>query len=140
MNDATPLPPPDHIPFLRLLGLQQLPSEPGHSQLLLPELKPEFCNLLPAAHGGVVMTLLDVAMARAAVSMPGATSAAVVTVEMSSRFLVPGRGPLTASGRVVRGGKSLVTCEAQVRQADGVQVAAAMGTFKYWRGPLGGVE
>jgi len=137
---STALPPPDRIPFLRLLGLVQQDSPPGESRLLLPELKHELCNLLPAAHGGVVMTLLDVAMARAAVSVPDATSTAVVTVEMSSRFLVPGRGPLTATGRVVRGGKSLVTCEAQVWQSDGVQVAAAMGTFKYWRGPLGGVE
>ena len=45
----------------------------------------DLTNLLPAAHGGVVMTLLDVAMARAATSQPDAPSTTVVTVEMSVR-------------------------------------------------------
>lgn len=128
------------IPFLGLLGLQQEPSEPGWSRLLLPELRPEFCNLLPAAHGGIVMTLLDVAMARAATSQPGAAASTVVTVEMSSRFVRPGRGPLSAEGRVLHAGGSLCSCEAVVRDVAGRLVASAQGTFKYWRGPLGGIE
>lgn len=129
-----------HIPFLKLLGLQQAEAAPGTSRLLLPELREELCNLLPAAHGGVLMTLLDVAMARAATSHPQATSSSVVTVEMSSRFIKPGRGPLTAEGRVLHTGGSLCTTEAHVRNAGGELVASAMGTFKYWRAPLGGVE
>lgn len=132
--------PEDHIPFLRFLGVRELPAPPGQARMQLPELKPEHCNLLPAAHGGVVMTLLDVAMARAALAAPTASAAAVVTVEMSSRFLQPGRGPLTATGRVLHGGRSLCTCQADVAQADGTVVATAMGTFKYWKGTTGGVE
>ena len=132
--------PIDHIPFLRLLGLQQQASPPGQSALRLPQLKPEHCNLLPAAHGGVIMTLLDVAMARAATSAPGAASRSVVTVEMSTRFITPGRGPLVASGRVLHAGGSLCSCEAQVHLDDGTLVASAQGTFKYWKGPMGGVE
>lgn len=128
------------IPFLKLLGLEKEAAPPGESRLLLPELKPEHCNLLPAAHGGVVMTLLDVAMARAAISVPDAPGTTVVTVEMSSRFLHPARGVLRASGRVLHAGRSLCTCEAQVLMADGRVAATAQGTFKYWRGPMGGVE
>ena len=131
--------PIDHIPFLKLIGLQQREAPPGES-LLAIELRDDLCNLLPAAHGGVLMTLLDVAMARAATSNPGAAASTVVTVEMSSRFLRPGRGPLTAEGRVIHGGGSLCSCEAHVRNAAGEPVASAMGTFKYWRGPVGGVE
>lgn len=132
--------PIDHIPFLKLLGLEQMPSEPGFSRLRLPALKPEFCNLLPAAHGGVVMTLLDVAMARAATSHPQSSSSSVVTVEMSTRFIKPGRGVLTAEGRVLHTGGSLCTTEAHVHNDAGERVASAMGTFKYWRAPQGGVE
>jgi uncharacterized protein (TIGR00369 family) len=94
-------------------------------------------NMIRAA---VVMTLLDVAMARAAISVPDAPTTTVVTVEMSSRFLKPGRGPLLATGRVINAGRSICTCEAHVHMPDGTHVAAAMGTFKYWRGPVGGVE
>lgn len=131
--------PIDHIPFLKLLGLQQHPSAPGESLLALA-LREELCNLLPAAHGGVVMTLLDVAMARAATSHPQAGSSSVVTVEMSTRFIKPGRGPLTASGKVLHAGGSLCSTEAQVRNAQGELVASAQGTFKYWRAPAGGLE
>ena len=141
MNPPTPTQTPiDRIPFLRLLGMQQHPSPPGQSEISLPELKPEHCNRLPAAHGGVIMTLLDVAMARAATSATGATSSSVVTVEMSTRFVRPARGPLTARGRIVNAGGSLATCQADLFQDDGTLVATAMGTFKYWRGPLGGIE
>jgi uncharacterized protein (TIGR00369 family) len=137
MSSPTPI---DRIPFLRLLGMQQDPTPPGQSLVRLPELKPDHCNLLPAAHGGVIMTLLDVAMARAATSAPGAASRSVVTVEMSTRFVTPGRGPLQARGRVLHAGGSLCSCEAQVQMDDGTLVAAAQGTFKYWKGPMGGVE
>jgi uncharacterized protein (TIGR00369 family) len=84
--------------------------------------------------------LLDVAMARAATSFPTASSSSVVTVEMSTRFVRPGRGPLSASGRVLHAGGSLCSCEAHVHDAAGELVASAMGTFKYWRAPLGGLE
>jgi len=138
MSAQTPI---DHIPFLKLIGLRQEPAAPGESRLSLPDLREDLCNLIPAAHGGVVMTLLDVAMARAATSLPGASSTAVVTVEMSSRFIRPGRGPLTAEGRVLNGGGSLCSCEAVVRNAAGELVASAQGTFKYWRRvPKGDVE
>lgn len=137
MSAQTPI---DHIPFLRLLGMQQEASPPGRAVLRLPELKPEFCNLLPAAHGGVIMTLLDVAMARAATTAPDAANRSVVTVEMSSRFIRPGRGPLLATGQVLHGGGSLCTCQAEVLHEDGSLVASAQGTFKYWNRRLGGVE
>jgi len=132
--------PIDHVPFLRLLGLQQLPADAGCSRFLLPEPKAEFFNLLQAVHGGVLMTLLDVAMARAATSRVEAPTATVVTVQMSSSFVKPGRGPLTAEGRVLAAGGSLCSCEAQVLDADGALVAHATGTFKYWRGAAGGID
>jgi uncharacterized protein (TIGR00369 family) len=138
--ERAPQVPVDRIPFLRLLGLTQEESSPGESHLLLPELRDELCNMLPAAHGGVLMTLLDVAMARAATSLADAGARTVVTVEMSTRFLRPGRGPLRAHGRVLGSGKSLCTCEAHVRDAQGELVASAMGTFKYWRAAVGGID
>ncbi|MCA0244230.1 MAG: PaaI family thioesterase [Proteobacteria bacterium] len=137
---TAPLEPIQHIPFLRLLGVHQHEVPPGHSHLVLPELKPEHMNSLAAAHGGVVMTLLDVAMARAARTAPGRDGGPVVTVEMSSRFLRPGSGPLTARGHVLHAGRSLCSCQAELRDAEGRLVASAAGTFKYWKGATGGVD
>ena len=121
------------------LGLQQVEAPPGESRLVLPDVREELHNRLAAAHGGVLMTLLDVAMARAAISHPQAPSATVVTVEMSTRFLKPGTGALSVHGRVLSGGRSLCACEAHVHDAAGARVASAMGTFKYWRGS-GGID
>ena len=54
-----------HIPFLHLLGAQLLRFEQGESEIAL-DIRDELHNSWQVAHGGVVMTLLDVAMARAA--------------------------------------------------------------------------
>ena len=140
MTEPTASTPIDQIPFLRLLGLVQDEAAPGCSQLRLPELRPDLCNLLRAAHGGVLMTLLDVAMARAATSHPDAPTRAVVTVEMSTRFVRPGRGPLRAEGMVLHMAASLCTTEAHVYDASGARVASAMGTFKFWRAPRDGLD
>lgn len=124
------------VPFLRLIGARQDPNiEDGIVRVHLEDLRDDLCNQLPAAHGGVLMTLLDVAMARAAVLAPGAPSTTAVTVEMSSRFIRPGRGRIMAEGRVIHQGRSLCACEATIYNQDREVLATAQGTFKYWMAP-----
>ena len=94
------------------------------------------------AHGGVTMTLLDVAMAHAARS-PGEDGepehSGVVTVEMKTSFMRPGLGRLVATGRRQHRTVSLAFCEASVVDAAGQLVAHATGTFKFLKGlPAGG--
>ena len=121
------------VPFLRLIGAYQDPNfEDGIVRVHLKDLREDLCNQLPAAHGGILMTLLDVAMSRAAVLAPGAPASTAVTVEMSSRFIRPGRGPLLAEGRVINQGRSLCTCEANIYDQERNILATAQGTFKYW--------
>jgi len=98
-------------------------------------MREELLNQLPAAHGGVLMTLLDSVMSRAAAALPDAPSSTAVTVEMSSRFHRPGRGPLQAEGWVVHASRSLCSCAAQLLDGQGALVATATGTFKYWLAP-----
>ncbi|MBS0303568.1 MAG: PaaI family thioesterase, partial [Proteobacteria bacterium] len=107
----------------------------GKVWVRLPELRPELLNQLPAAHGGVVMALLDSVMSRACALQPGAPSQAAVTVEMSSRFHRPARGALLAEGWVVHASRSLCSCAAELRDEQGQVVATASGTFKYWLAP-----
>lgn len=126
--------PPDRNAFMRLIGAAQVPAPPGKVHMRLPHMREELLNQLPAAHGGVVMTLLDSVMARAAAELPTAPSRTAVTVEMSSRFHRPARGALLAEGWVVHASRSLCSCAAQLLDADGRLVATASGTFKYWLG------
>ena len=133
MSGAPPL--VDRSAFMRLIGAAQVPAPPGKVQVRLPHLREELLNQLPAAHGGVVMALLDSVMSRAAGELPEAPSQTAVTVEMSSRFHRPGRGALLAEGWVVHATRSLCSCSGQLLDEDGRLVATAHGTFKYWLAP-----
>ena len=133
MSGAPPL--VDRSAFMRLIGAAQVPAPPGKVQVRLPHLREELLNQLPAAHGGVVMALLDSVMSRAAGELPEAPSQTAVTVEMSSRFHRPGRGALLAEGWVVHATRSLCSCAAQLLDEEGRLVATASGTFKYWLAP-----
>jgi uncharacterized protein (TIGR00369 family) len=116
------------IPFVDLLGFQLDLFEGGNSQIsFLP--KPEHFNSFKVAHGGVVMTLLDVCMATAARSVE--KDMGVVTIEMKASFMRPCRGQLTGKGRLMHRTLTMAFTEATVYNSDGSACAHATGTFKY---------
>ena len=115
------------VPFLAWLDVRGVEWRPGEARIELA-LRPELHNSLSAAHGGVVCTVLDVAMAAAARSDD--PSVRVVTVDMSVQFLRPGVGTLRAVGRTVTVTRSLAFCEAEIRDSGGQLVAKGSGVFK----------
>lgn len=124
------------VPFVDHLGVKLAEWGNGGSLLLL-ELKPEHRNSQGVAHGGVVMTLLDVAMARAARSTArddGDGEQKVLTVEMKSTFMQAGSGDrLVARGRTVHRSATMCFAESEVHDEHGRLLARASGTFKYVR-------
>ena len=123
------------IPFVEELGFELLRFDGGEAEIGL-EPHAEHMNSLNVLHGGVVMTLLDVAMAHAARSpREGAAHDArgVVTVEMKTSFMRPGVGSMRAHGRLLTQTKTLAFCEASLFGGGGELVAHATGTFKYLR-------
>jgi uncharacterized protein (TIGR00369 family) len=122
-----------HIPFVEMLGFELISFEAGHAEIALT-LRDELTNSRDMAHGGVSMTLLDVAMAHAARSpnQPGQPeSHGVVTIEMKTTFMRPGVGRLRAHGRLVHRTTSLAFCDGTIVNESGSVVAQATGTFKY---------
>ena len=119
------------IPFVKDLGIEFISAENGHAVLAL-DLAARHLNSWSVAHGGVLMTLLDVAMAVAGRSLDP-TAGGGVTVEMKTNFLQPANAGtrLTASAHAYHRSSSLAFCDGEVRDADGRLVAKAMGTFKY---------
>jgi uncharacterized protein (TIGR00369 family) len=115
------------IPFASMCGVEALGFENGKTRLRLA-LKPEHGNNLGIAHGGVICTLLDIAMgtaARCTIGMP------VMTLDMQTSFIGPGRGVLIGEGRVLRAGRSILFCEAEVTAEDtGELIAKGSGVFK----------
>ena len=130
-----------HIPFVEMVGFELIGCDAGASELAIT-LREELCNSWSVAHGGVTMTLLDVAMAHAARSpnQPGhPTSPSVVTVEMKTSFMRPGLGRIVAKGRLLQRTASMAFCEASVFDESGQLIAHATGTFKYLKWlPAGG--
>jgi uncharacterized protein (TIGR00369 family) len=116
------------IPFVELLGFELRRFENGDSELAFSP-RPEHMNSFAVVHGGVLMTLLDVAMATAARSVT--PEHGVVTIEMKTSFMRPGSGPLTAKGHLLHRTRSMAFVEAQVLDAQQQLCAHASGTFKY---------
>jgi uncharacterized protein (TIGR00369 family) len=132
---------PRQIPFVKTLGFELLKFEGGEAEIAA-EVRDELCNSWMVAHGGLTMTLLDVAMAHAArAPQPGAepTGQGVVTIEMKTSFMRPGLGRMVAKAKLVHGTASLAFCEGSVFDEKGALLAQATGTFKYLNGlPAGG--
>ncbi|MCX2861013.1 PaaI family thioesterase [Paucibacter sp. PLA-PC-4] len=124
---------PVHIPFVEQLGLELHSMGEGEAELRV-DLKEAHLNSWEVAHGGVIMTLLDVAMAHAARSIhrdqPG-FGPGVVTIEMKTSFMRPGEGELRALGKLLHRSTTMAFCEGSVLGEDGKLCAHATGTFKY---------
>lgn len=126
---------PLHIPFVEALGFELHHFEGGHAELRV-DLDQAHLNSWEVAHGGVLMTMLDVAMAHAARSIhadqpdfgPG-----VVTIEMKTSFMRPAEGRLRANAKLLHRSTTMAFCEASVLDDDNHLCAHATGTFKYLR-------
>ncbi len=116
------------IPFLELIGARAEHWEKGRAVVSI-DVRPELTNSWKFAHGGVLLTLLDVAMGAAA-RTTDAKGHGIVTVNITVNFLRSCSGLLRAEGRVLRGGRSLVFCEGDVKDASGEAVAIGIGTFR----------
>ena len=120
------------IPFAGLLGIEAIEQSPGRVQTRLT-IRPELTNSWGAAHGGVIMSLLDLTLGMAARSLDQRANGAV-TVELKANFIGTAQGRISAEGRALQSGKSLIFSEGEVRNEAGIVVANAMGTFKLYRG------
>ena len=120
------------IPFVHHLGFSLEEFEGGRSTMHYAPL-PEHCNSFGVAHGGSVMTFLDVTMATAARSAQ--PDMGVVTIEMKTSFMRPAPAtpgvPLVGKGKLLHRTGKMAFVEASIYDADGQLCAHSTGTFKY---------
>jgi uncharacterized protein (TIGR00369 family) len=118
-------------PFAAKLGIVAEVLEADSVRLRLPW-DPSNTTLGDMVHGGAIATLADLTvMAAAWCGAMAPESLRGVTVSMALEYLAPARATdLLGEGRVLRRGKSLVSCEAEVRHPDGDLVAKAIATYK----------
>lgn len=111
--------------FREHVAMQVHPGDDGAAEVALDA---EEIHLNPngTVHGGVLASMLDVAMGTA-VAAAGAESP--VTVALTVTYLEPGMpGRLVARAQVRKQGRRLLVVEGEVVQGDQV-VADALGTF-----------
>jgi uncharacterized protein (TIGR00369 family) len=126
---------PVHIPFVEQLGFELHRFDGGQSEVQL-DVTSAHLNSWAVAHGGVLMTLLDCAMAHAARSVHAAEPGhgpGVVTVEMKTSFMRPAEGRLLARGTLLHRSTTMAFCEGSVFDRENRLCAHATGTFKYLR-------
>ena len=117
------------IPFLQLLKVVTDELGQGTAKLSLP-VEPQLTNSLGSVHGGVIMSLLDVALCTAARTLHP-ESQGVITINLSTSFIGAGSGErLLAEARVLKDGRSMSFVEGEARNADGSLVAKAIGTVR----------
>jgi uncharacterized protein (TIGR00369 family) len=128
----SPIPFPARVPFVESLGIELHGLGDGQAELRI-DLDAAHLNTWDVAHGGVVMTMLDVAMAMAARSAhPQETG--VATIEMKTSFMRPAEHRLRAVAKLLHKTTTLAFCEASLFDDMGKLCANATGTFKYLRG------
>lgn len=126
-----------NVPFIRELGVEFISAGEGRSVVAL-NLEPWHLNSWSVAHGGVLMSLLDVAMAVAGRSL-NADAGGGVTVEMKTSFLQPAHAGsrLLVSGYAFHHSTTMAFCEGEARDTNDRLIAKAMGTFKYLKSGAG---
>jgi uncharacterized protein (TIGR00369 family) len=111
--------------FREHVQLQVEPVDEGTGRVVVDAVD-EHLNPHGTVHGGVLATMLDVAMGTAVATTGGESP---VTVSLTVTYLEPGRpGRLVATAKVRKRGKRLIVVEGQVEQDDDV-VADALATF-----------
>jgi uncharacterized protein (TIGR00369 family) len=117
------------IPFVSHLRILTDELGQGTAKLSLP-VEPHLKNSLGTVHGGVIMSLLDVALCTAARTLHP-ESVGVITIDLSTSFIGGGSGErLLAEARVLKDGRSMSFVEGEARNPDGSLVAKAMATVR----------
>jgi uncharacterized protein (TIGR00369 family) len=117
------------IPFVSHLKILTDALGEGTARLSLP-VEPHLKNSLGTVHGGVIMSLLDVALCTAARTLHP-ESIGVVTIDLSTSFIGGGSGErLLAEARVLKDGRSMSFVEGEARNPDGSLVAKAIATVR----------
>lgn len=118
-------------PFVAKLGIVVEQLGDDEVRLRLPW-DPTNVTVGDMVHGGAIATLADLTVMAAAWS--GAVAPPElrgVTVSLTLDFMAPARSTdVIGVGRVLRRGRSLVNCEAEIVDPDGRLLAKALATYK----------
>jgi uncharacterized protein (TIGR00369 family) len=117
-------------PIMAAMASEAVAVEPGRAEF---RCRPDgsLFNPIGTIHGGFVCTVLDSAAACAGQTTLPAGSG-YTSIDLEVRYLrpvLPGGGPFTAVGRVVKPGRRVIFTEAELTDAAGAVVATATSSL-----------
>ena len=116
------------VPFAEFLGIELERAERGSATLRL-NVRDELRQIHGVMHGGAIASLIDTATAFAIVTLLK-DEEKFSTVDLMVNYLRPLReGTATATARVVRAGRRLITVSADVLDDSGNLAATALSTY-----------
>ena len=128
---AVRLPDQEANQVFKLLGARLGQAQNGTAEITLP-MSASLTQGAGFIAGGILATLADEAMAHAVMSLVDENQR-FLTVEMNIRYLRaadPGQaGEITATGSVVKRGKTILFAESRLSGPDGKLLAVAGGSF-----------
>jgi uncharacterized protein (TIGR00369 family) len=95
-------------------------------------LKPEHNNSWEVAHGGVLLTLMDVGMAVAARASDEA-GRGVVTIELKTNFMQAAQGIVRVAAKTVHASPTMAFVEAKLYDERDRVCCMGSATFKYFK-------
>ncbi len=116
--------------FRKWLGVEYEVMEDGHAVVGMP-VREEMRNLRGVVQGGVIASLVDVAMATAAAGGNYDTrKRPMATMEIKVNYLAAARGDrLTGTADVIRAGSRSAVVRCEIVDGTGNVCAAGLGTF-----------
>lgn len=115
-------------PVAELVGFRLTSLERAKAVFEL-EAGPQHANPMGTLHGGILCDVADAAMGTAYATTLG-EGESFTTLELKINFLRPfWSGKLVATGRVVKGGRTIGLAECDVADVEGRLVARAMSTL-----------
>jgi len=116
----------EDCPYHDLLDMYIVELAHGEAVMEVPTQK-EHLNSMGVVHGGVAFSLLDTVMGIAVRTL----NVNCVTLEANINYLKPvlKSDNLTAVGKVVKLGKTIIVTEGIIKNKNGEKVAAARGTY-----------
>lgn len=116
-----------HIPFAKNLGFKVIQVDLERVVIEMPIVEEQHANYVGVVHGGVIMSIADMAMGFACGNLGKLTT----TLDMNINFIksVKANGSLRAIASVLHNGRQTLVSEVEVYNGDGILAAKARGTF-----------
>ncbi len=110
------------------LGIAIETGADGTERMRLP-FRDDFCNTRDGIHGGLVATLLDMAMSQA-VKRECSGPKGHATISLNINYFAPAGGDLIATASITRKGGSIVFTTGTVEDESGLAVANGNAVFR----------